>query len=156
MPKEVMERSASDNEYLHRDFHGALSTGIAYLQEKYGDDSVRDYLRRFTLAHYAALREDVQARGLVALAEHFQRVYATEGASARIRCSDDEMVIELDECPAVMHMREHGYAIAPMWVETTRAVNEALVEGTVFRAELVDYDELTGARVERFFRREEL
>ena len=41
MAKEVMRRQASDNPYLHRDFHGALSAGIEYLDRHYGEDAVR-------------------------------------------------------------------------------------------------------------------
>jgi hypothetical protein len=31
-----MERRASDNTYLHKDFHGALSAGLDYLRLTYG------------------------------------------------------------------------------------------------------------------------
>ena len=48
-----MRRTASDNVYLHKDFHGALSAGIEYLHQRYGEDAVREYLRRFTLAFHA-------------------------------------------------------------------------------------------------------
>jgi len=154
MPREVMERSASDNEYLHRDFHGALSAGIDYLDERYGAEAVREYLRGFAVSYYAPTVAAVREHGLPALAEHFERIYSIEGAAPVIRMSDDELVIELDHCPAVKHMRAHGYAVARLWVETIRAVNEGLVEGTDFAAELVEYDDETGASVQRFVRRD--
>ena len=65
-----MTRSASDNAYLHKDFHGALSGGIEYLHSRYGDEAVREYLRQFTLSYFAPLRRQLQQRGLAALAEH--------------------------------------------------------------------------------------
>jgi len=37
MPKEAMTRRASDNVYLHKDFHGALSIAIDYLDRNYGE-----------------------------------------------------------------------------------------------------------------------
>ncbi|MCD6359997.1 MAG: hypothetical protein J7M38_03970 [Armatimonadetes bacterium] len=155
MPREVMERRAADNVYLHKDFHGALSAGLEYLTERYGEGAVRDYLRRFTLAYYAPVREQLMQRGLPALREHFAHIYEVEGITPRITATEDELVIEVDECPAVAHMREHGYAVARLWVETTRTVNEALVEGTPFAAELVQYHERTGASIQRFYRRDE-
>ena len=45
MAKRIMQRAASDNVYRHPDFHGALSTGIEYLDAKYGPEAVREYLR---------------------------------------------------------------------------------------------------------------
>ncbi len=48
MARQVMRREASDNEYLHRDFHGALSAAIEYLDRRYGEEAVRSYLREFT------------------------------------------------------------------------------------------------------------
>ena len=153
MPKEVMTRKAADNPYLHKDFHGALSTGIEYLHTRFGEQAVRDYLRQFAQAYYKPLTEALKARGLAALQEHLERVYKVEGASVRMRLSEDELVLEVPACPAVTHMREHGYPVARLFVETTRTVNEELCRGTPFAAELVEYDEPTGRSVQRFYRR---
>ena len=67
MTKQRMQRSAGDNEYLHPDFHGALSAGIEYLHQQYGEEAVREYLWQFARAFYAPLTNDLQRRGLVAL-----------------------------------------------------------------------------------------
>ena len=153
MAREVIRRKASDNVYLHRDFHGALSGGIQYLHEHYGEQVVREYLHQFTLSFYAPLREALRQRGLAALKEHFEKVYQTEGGDVQIECSDDEMTIRVQACPAVTHMRENGYAVAELFHETTRTVNDALCEGTDFAADLVEYDAQTGRSVQRFARR---
>jgi hypothetical protein len=153
MAKEVMRRRAADNVYLHKDFHGALSNGIAYLDERYGADAVRDYLRQFTLSYYAPLREDLARRGLPALKEHFERIYAVEGSSLRTRMTDDELVLDIESCPAVTHLRKNGLPVARLFSETSRAVNEALCEGTPYAAELVSYRESDGRSVQRFYRR---
>jgi len=153
MPKEVMRRQASDNVYLHRDFHGALSTGIEYLHAKFGEQAVRDYLRQFTNSFYAPLKADVGKRGLVALKEHFEKVYAQEGGPVSFTLSEDELVMKVEACPAVTHMRQHGYAVARLFFETTRTVCEALCEDTSFEAQLLEYDHATGRSVVRFSRR---
>ena len=69
MTKEIVRRNAADNAYLHKDFHGALSTGIAYLEQRYGAEAVRDFLRQFARAFYASLTQAINARGLMALRE---------------------------------------------------------------------------------------
>ncbi len=153
MSKQVMRREASDNEYLHRDFHGALSAAIEYLDRRYGEEAVRGYLREFAVTFYAPLIAEVRERGLAALKEHFVEAYEREGGEPEVQLTQDELVIRLRACPAVSHMRAHGYPVARLWVETTRTVNEALCKGTPFAAELTEYEEETGASRQRFHRR---
>jgi predicted ArsR family transcriptional regulator len=155
MPKEVMERRASDNEYLHRDFHGALSSALIYLQERFGPDAVREYLREFARKYYAPLREELDERGLDAVADRLRRVYEDEGADVCLEMTEDGLIVEVEACPAVTHMREHGYEVSPMWRETIRSVNEGICEGTLYEFELLAYCDETGARRGRFFRRDE-
>ncbi len=153
MPKEIIKRTARDNQYLHKDFHGALSVGLEYLEANYGEASVREYLRQFALEFYAPLKADLNRRGLVALAEHFEKLYETEGGRVEVTLSDDELRVEVEACPAVTHMRAQGYPVSPLFHETTKTVNEAICEGTPYTAELVDYDDQTGRSIQRFLRR---
>ncbi len=153
MFREVIERSATDNEYLHKDFHGALSVGLDYIAEHFGEDAVREYLHEFGSLYYAPLKKDLARRGLAALKEHFAKVYEDESAKFEISINDDELRISVAACPAVMHMRQNNYTVSPLFVETTRTVNEAICEGTPFAFELVEYDEQTGKNIQRFYRR---
>lgn len=153
MCKETMSRRSSDNEYLHKDFHGALSTGIEYIHDVFGADAVRDYLRQFTRTYYADLTEEIEIRGLAALRDYFEEIYAAEGGQINIDFSDDEMLVEVEAYPPIVHMREHGYAVACLFHETIGTVNEALCEATPFASEVVQYDEKTGHVVQRFYRR---
>ncbi len=154
MAKQIMQRSASDNAYLHQDFHGALSAGIEYLHENYGEEAVRQYLGRFAKSFYAPLTEALKSRGLVAVGEHFRKIYDLEGGVVRFDRSANELRIEVEACPAVTHMRQQGYPVARLFRETTDTVNRAICEGTPFAAELVEYDEETGRSTQRFYLRE--
>lgn len=155
MPREVMRRSAADNPYLHKDFHGALSAGLQYLEDRFGAEAVREYLWQFTLTYYAPLRARIRTEGLSALRDYFAQLYRIEGGEVQFTLSDDELIVRVAACPAVTHMRERGYPVARLWVETTRTVNEALVADTPFGAELLEYDDTTGRSVQRFYRRSE-
>jgi len=152
MAKQVMRRDAADNEYLHRDFHGALSAGIEYLHENYGEEAVREYLWQFARSYYAPLSEALRRRGLAALEEHFRRTYEREGGEVRFTSSEDELRIEVDACPAVTHLRRQRYPVARLFRETTDVVNRAVCHGTPFAAELLEYDDQTGRSVQRFYR----
>lgn len=151
--RRVMRRRAADNVYLHRDFHGALNQALVYLERQFGAGAVRDYLRQFARNFYAPLTAAIAGRGLGALREHLEGVYRTEGAAVAVSCSADELVLRVAACPAVGRIREMGLAVSPQFIETTRTVNAAICEGTPFAFELVEYDEETGRRVERYFRR---
>jgi hypothetical protein len=153
MPKEVMTRQAADNVYLHKDFHGALSRGIDYLHQQFGAEAVREYLWQFATAYYAPLKEDLRRRGLVAIQEHLERVYRTEGAAIQCTRTADELRVEVAACPAVMHLRSQNVPVAELFHETTRTVNAAICDGTPFAAELVAYDPATGRGIQRFYRR---
>lgn len=153
MAKEVIRRTARDNVYLHKDFHGALSAGIEYLDRTFGEEAVRQYLRQFAVSYYAPLIEAIRRHGLTALRDHFVRVYQEEDVEVDVILTNDELFIELDACPAVTHMRKHGYPVARLFHETTKTVNEALCESTPFAAELLEYDQETGRSVQHFYRR---
>ncbi len=152
MPRENIRRHAADNIYLHKDFHGALSSGIQYLDERYGAEAVRLFLRNFAHAFYAPLREAIRQRGLAALKEHLESVYRTEGGGVAFESSADELFVRVAACPAVTHMRQHGYPVARLFCETLRTVDAAICEDTPFTAELLEYDPATGRSVQHFFR----
>lgn len=154
MPKEVMTRRASDNEYLHKDFHLGMNTGIDYLHRKYGEEAVREYLRRFAKSFYAPLTEALKKRGLIALKEHFEHIYKVERANANIVLKDDdELIISVDVCPAVEHIRKNNVKVADLFYETTKTVNETICEGTPYAFELIGYNHETGGGIQRFYRR---
>lgn len=153
MAKLKIDRSASDNAYLHKDFHGALSTGIEYVRLRYGDQAVRDYLRQFALNWFKPLTAALREKGLPALRAHYERIFALEGGEVRFTETADELVLDVRLNPAVTHMKAHGYAVSPLFHESVGTVGKTLCEGTPFDAELVRYDSETGAYLQRFFRR---
>ena len=150
-----MDRRASDNQYLHKDFHGALSSALIYLQDRFGPEAVREYLREFARRYYAPVRKDMTKRGLEAMADRLRRVYEAEGAEVHLQMTEESLIVEVAACPAVTHMREHGYDVAPMWRETIRSVNQGVCEGGAYDFELLEYCDDTGASKGRFFRRDE-
>ncbi len=149
----VMRRKAADNVYLHKDFHGALNQALIYIEDRFGPDAVREYLRQFARTYYSPLTEKLGEKGLNVLKEHFAAIYAQEGVECRIEESADALVLTVPSCPAVAHIRKMGFRLSPSFVETTRTLNEAICEGTPYQSELLEFDPETGRTVVRFFRR---
>jgi hypothetical protein len=152
MAKEFMYRAAADNAYLHRDFHGALSVGIDYLDQTLGAAAVKDYLFEFARTFYAPLTSELKRRGLSALRDHYRRVFQLEGGQVDFTESLDELIVDVSESPAVHHMRRQGYPVARLFHETIQSVGAGICEGTEYESELMLYHEASGGYRQRFFR----
>lgn len=153
MARQIMDRRAADNLYLHKDFHSALNCGIIYLHKHFGEAAVKDWLHDFARGWYSPLRQRLADGGLGALREHIEAIYRLEGGEVRCEESADELMVHVSACPAVQHMRSRGEEVSPLYIETTRVVNDALCEGTPYVAELLSYDPQTGRSTQRFCRR---
>jgi hypothetical protein len=153
MAKEIMTRKATDNSYLHKDFHGAMNICIEYLHRTFGPQAVREYLGNFASTFYSPLAQAICERGLIVLKEYFEKIYGLEGANINITLSEDELRLTIPECPAVIHIQKQGLPVDPLFFETTKTVNETICRGTEFSFELVEYDPTTGKSIQRFFRR---
>lgn len=136
---------------VHKDFHGALSYGIQFVDQNYGLEGLRDFLSGLAETVYKPLVEDVRRRGLEALRDHWQTVFALENGDVNLRMEDETLVLTVRACPAIGHMKAHGYAIAGRFCEHTRIVNEAVCRAAGYASD-VEYDQAAGRCVQRFRR----
>ena len=155
MSKEIISRRASDNKYLHKDFHIALNYGIDYLLKKYGENAVRDYLRQFTKSYYAPLTEAINRIGLKAIKEHYEKIYKSEDAVFDIHYTDDELSIHLSSSPAVTYIKEKGHHLSKLYGETVKTVMTVLCENSPYMVEILQYNDDNGGYKVRFFRRKQ-
>ncbi|NLJ41280.1 MAG: hypothetical protein GX352_06710 [Clostridiales bacterium] len=155
MAKKVMDRRAADNKYLHRDFHVSGDLGIEYVGKRFGDNGVKEYLRRFATAFYSPLVEDIKERGLVALKEHIENIYEIEEAPEVLKTTleEEELLVEVSQCPAIAYMKSIDYTPSKWYIEQTRTVNETIADNADLGFELISYDDETGKTAYRFFRR---
>ncbi len=153
MSKEVISRKASDNTYFHKDFHIVLNFGIEYLYTNYGIESVREYLTEFADSYYSPLKESLIKKGLIALKNHYEKIYRIEGAEFKINFSSDKLDIYLFASPAVMHIKSSGQTVSPAYKETILTINKAICRNTPFECEMVEYNSLNGAYQLSFYKR---
>ncbi|MFH0965790.1 MAG: hypothetical protein V2A58_17465 [Planctomycetota bacterium] len=107
---------------VHKDFHLLTGGMIDYLESEF-DEAERDaFLSRLAPTVYAPLLEDVRARGLGAIREHFARVFEAEGGRCRFEEGDGELVLHVERCPAVQHLKERGQLPTESFCEQTRVV----------------------------------
>jgi hypothetical protein len=155
MAKRVMRKSASDNKYLHKDFHISGDQGITYVGERYGDNGVREYLRKFACSYYIPLIQEIKDKGLVALKDHIEKIYSIEEASDTVKTNltEDCLFVDIKYCPAIAYMKSVGHTPSKWYIETTRTVNETIADITDYGFELIYYEPESGKATYRFFRR---
>ncbi len=152
---EIMDRKASDNEYFHKDFHSSMNMGIHYLGTKYGIDTVREYLTRYTTNVYKNLINDIKSRGLYAIEDKILDTYAKEKAQAAVKISrlDNGLKVEVEYCPAVKHLKATGRDVSVWYRYTTEFVMEELAKSADCEFSMLCYDEDTGAASYEFHRK---
>ena len=154
MAKKVLDRKASDNEYLHKDFHGALCYAIKYLDDNFGVDAVREYLQQVGQTYFALLTQQLKKEGLTALEKHWQKIFSQEQGDYSIQYEDKTLVLAVSQCPAVYHMKKHGYFYTDRFCLTTVAVNETVCEGAGYKCSC-DYKQGEGKCIQRFWKDKE-
>jgi len=138
---------------VHKDFHGALSFGIRFLTEQYGPDKLHAFLAGLGSTVYKPLSDAIRQRGLSAMRDHLEHVFRSEGGEVESEMDGDTFVFHVHRCPAIHHMKEKGYDIAPNFCEHTRIVNEAICSRAGYSSS-VDYDQEAGRCVQRFWKDE--
>ena len=146
MEKLFIEKKASDNKYLHRDFFVTGDIGIAYVGETYGDEAVKEYLEQYAKSYHKLLAEEVKKNGLVALKAYFDNVYEKEEWSEYFQAdlSEKMLTVKVKKCPAVTYMTSIGHTPSKWYKETVYTVYATLAKMCNLAFEVVYYDEETG------------
>ena len=138
---------------VHKDFHGALSFGVQYLQDNYGRDAMEEYLRTAGLAVYKPLIDALKEDGLCALAAHWARIFTLEEGDFDLSFRDGRLVLRVNKCPAIHHMKTVNYRVADRFCETTRIINEEICHAAGYECSTT-YDQASGSCVQEFWRPE--
>ncbi len=97
----VIDCKQSDNEYLHKDFHGALCYAIKYLDDNFGEKATEDYLAQVGSTYFKPLAKELQKDGLQALEKHWRHIFEKEQGEFRIYYDGSALVLEVNKCPAI-------------------------------------------------------
>ena len=141
-----MDKRASENKYLHRDFHISADKGLRYVAEKYGDDGVKEYLQTFAARYYAPLIGDIKSNGLSAVAEHLKSVYFIEEAPDALELSltDNRLDVHVLYSPAIRYMNKACYTPSRWYAEQTRTVFGTVADLASISFVMTAYNEKTG------------
>jgi len=150
----ILDCKASENEYLHRDFHGALCYSIKYLDETYGREATAAYLRRVGKTCFAPLSERLARDGLPALERHFKKIFGMEGGGFSLAYKDSSLVLTVTKCPAIAHLKEKDWFFTERFCMTTVTVNETVCRAAGYDCSC-EYEPGAGRCVQKFWKAKE-
>ena len=150
--KEIMVRKASDNKYLHRDFHISMKMALDYCYALYGNEDVKQYLRQFSQAYFKPLAEQIRAEGLPALKEYFEQIYAAEESQVEAVLKGPVLSVSAPYCPAIAYLKKSGHEIPSYYDYTTTIVYDELCQMAGIGFYLDEYDHETGKCSMRFIK----
>ena len=142
----VVDRTAEDNKYLHREFHNYMSMGVEYLVKNFGKDAAEKYLKRFAHNYYAPVIAEIKAQGLQRLEVFIEKTYEIEEASDKLHTelTADSLVVKVDACPAVTFLKTHGWEPSVWYYLTTETVMGTVAEEAGLSFRMVSYDAENG------------
>ncbi|NPV55012.1 MAG: hypothetical protein HPY71_16105 [Firmicutes bacterium] len=160
MPVQQLKLESKNLEYLHKDFYGGLSLAFEFMERELGYEALKEYWRRVALSCYQPLIEKLKRKGLPALEEYLRGVFEPQASRSpgqsgtgepdfEITRTGDELILKINRCPALSHMRAAGYRIYPRYCEHTRVVNEAICRAAGCEA-ACEYDQDAARCIQRF------
>lgn len=150
----TIERKASDNKYLHKDFHIALNLLMTYLYEHFGKDALINYLKQYARAYYKPLNQELKSGNKEVLAAYFKEIYQKEEWPVSVIVHENSIEVTQDACPAISHIVGKGGKPCPYYSETYSTVYTTICENTPFEYVLEYFNDETGACKQKFNRKE--
>lgn len=136
MSKKELASKASDNKYLHRDFHVALNIALNYLSENFGQESVEEYLIDYSNNYFTP-------KSLAEIKEYLISIYKKEEAEENIVITEEpgKLNVEINKCPALEFIKTPS----KFYKMTTEVVCRELAKISGLKFTMHRYDEITGA-----------
>ena len=150
----VLDCKAADHEYLHKDFHGALCYAIDYLDRTYGSEATREYLEQVGKSFYAPLSTAIKQQGLSALEKHYRDVFTKESGKFSLNYEGDMLVLTVDECPAIAHLKKRNHFFTERFCETTVVVNQTICNQAGYMSSC-KYEPGAGRCIQKFWKAKE-
>lgn len=122
-----------DGGNLHLDFHGATNITIKYIVETFGVDALHEIL--FNVGHdvYKSIRENLANDDTSELIEHWTYYFDREKADYQIEEHGNDVVLTVNECPAIKHIKSLGLELADNFCDQTKVINKGLCDGTPYK-----------------------
>lgn len=143
----IMNKSASENDYFHPDFHSSMNMGIDFIGENYGYDGVIEFLTRYTQNIYKNKIKEIKENGIDAIERHIIDIYNKERCPncVTIKKCNNSLDVNITYCPAVKHLSITGRKVSEWYKYTTECIMSVFAEQAGYTFTMHSYDYATGA-----------
>src|SRR6218665_3902189 len=108
------------------DFYTAINATFRFIERKLGAEGLQRYWQDLGRQYYAPVTQHWQAGGLSAVASYWRAFFAAEPhAVVEVTGSAEEVVLQVQTCPAIHALREHQREIVPSFCQHCYHVSSA-------------------------------
>lgn len=136
---------------IHKDFHGAMSYGLKYVYENYGQEGLNQYLVSLANTVYVPLSEELAKDGLKALEKHWQKIFGLEEADYNLFYTENVLNLKINKCPAISHMKKHNYELFDKFCEHCNIINTEICKNAGYKS-FIKYDQNKGSCLQKFWK----
>ncbi|NCO40863.1 MAG: hypothetical protein COZ06_28480 [Armatimonadetes bacterium CG_4_10_14_3_um_filter_66_18] len=98
------------------DFYFALNATFRFIHDRWGEDALVNYWESLAREYHAPLSQRSREGGLPAVADYWRDYFAHEpGGEVTVEATDEAVVVEVKDCPAIRWLREGGREIMPLY-----------------------------------------
>lgn len=111
------------------DFYFAINATFRFVHRRFGHEGWVQYLRNMAVDYYAPVNARWKEGGLPAIAGYWRAFYAAEpGAEVEVHENTEAVIVEVRQCPAIAHLKNHHRDIVPYYCQHCHHLNNARAE----------------------------
>ena len=112
------------------DFYYAINATFRYMASRYGREGLYAYWRSLGREYFADLVERFRTGGLAAVEDYWREFFRVEpGGEVSVCREDGQVVIEVQECPAIRHLKANGREVMGLYCEHCLVINSEMADG---------------------------
>jgi hypothetical protein len=109
------------------DFYFAINATFRFVLQRFGMEGLQQYWTDLGTQYFAPVSARWRRGGLAAVAEYWRAFFAAEpGAEVQVTEDAETVTVQVDVCPAIRHLREHGRQILPCFCQHCYFVSDAI------------------------------
>jgi hypothetical protein len=109
------------------DFYTAINATFRFIERKLGREGLLRYWQELGENYYAPVAQRWRDGGLPAVAAHWRAAFAAEpGADVMVDETAEKVIVNVQTCPAISHLRTQQREITPSFCQHCYFVNEAI------------------------------
>lgn len=108
------------------DFYFAINATFRFVLNRFGIDQLRQYWKDLGSGYMTPVSAGWKKHGLAGVAEYWRAFFRAEPhAEVEVVCNAESVVLEVKQCPAIAHLRQHKREIVSCFCQHCYFLGEA-------------------------------